>query len=236
MAAAFAATRNADNVIVLYLSPTQPAPPVPTELRGEITPDVWSDRLAVITHAASRYQKPIFERIWTVLAILAVIIVPVAIFPVVLSALHFNDSTTSHVFEARGISFAIFVAILLVFLLPIVIWKYIGRKEVNLVLKKWEKVDQTSRGSAPMSVWSVKTPGVFRSNIILNIQLPPGTAVSSFHVDAYLPSYINGPTDPDANYYYPYKSAEPGLPRMSVVGNVPLFTDEKRGYYGSEQV
>jgi hypothetical protein len=71
-------------------------------------------------------------------------------------------------------------------------------------------------------------------------------------VNAYLPSgLINPPADIDANYYYPYKS-EPGmipapknvsplngfagLPRMSVIGNVPLFTDEKRGYYGSEKV
>jgi len=238
MAAQFSATRNANNAIVLYLSPTQPAPPVPIELRGEIKPDVWADRLAAITRTASRYNKPLFERAWTVVAILAIIIVPVAIFQIVLSALHFrSDPTTSHAVEARGISFAIFIAMVLFFLLPIAIWKYIGRKEVSLMLKKWERADQNGRGSVPMSVWSVKTPGIFRSNIILNIQLPPGTAVSSFNVDAYLPSFINGPTDPDANaYYYPFKAAEPGLPRMSVVGNVPLFTDEKREYYGSEKV
>jgi len=231
MASQFSPTRNAHNAIVLYLSPTQPAPPVPIELRGEITPDVWADRLAAITRTASRYSKPMFERVWTIVGLLAIIIVPVAIFQVILSALHFrNEPTTSHAFEARGISFAIFVTMVLLFLLPIAVWKYIGRKEVNLMLKKWGKADQNER-----SVWTVKTPGIVRSSIILNIQLPPGTAVSAFHVDAYLPSYINGPTDPDANYYYPYKS-EPGLPRMSVVGNVPLFTEEKRGYYGSEKV
>jgi len=238
MAAQFsAATRNENNNIVLYLSPTQPAPvSVPIELREEITPDVWADRLSAITRTASRYYKPIFERVWTIVGILAVIIVPVAIFQVVLSALHFRSDTTSHAFEARGISFAIFVAMVLFFLLPIAIWKYIGRKEVNAMIKKWEKADKMGRGSLPMSTWTVKTPGIFRSSIILNIQLPPGAAVSSFHMNAYLPSYINGPTDPDANYYYPYKSAEPGLPRMSIIGNIPLFTDEKRGYYGSEKV
>jgi len=241
MAVQFAATRNANNGIVLYLSPTQPAPVVPTELRGEISIEVWTERLAAITRTASRYYKPMFERVWTTVGLLAIIIVPVAIFRVVLSALHFNENgTTSHAFEARGISFAIFVVMVLFFLLPIAIWKYIGRKEVNSLLKKWEKADRVGRGSVPMSVWTVKTPGIFRSNIILNIQLPPGTAVTSFHVDAYLPSYINGPTDPDANqYYYPYKGGENGLPRMSVVGNVPLFSDDKRGgsgYYGSEKV
>jgi len=227
MAAQFAATRNANNKIVLYLSPQQPSPFVPVELRGEIQPDVWADRLAAITRTASRYNKPMFERVWFTVGFLAIIIVPVAIFQVILSALHFrSDPTTSHVFEARAISFALFVGMVILFLLPLAVWKYIGRKQVNAMLKKWEKAD----GSAAKSIWTVKTPGIFRSSIILRIQLPPGVPVSGFHVNAYLPSYINAPTDPEANYYYPYKSAEPGLPRMSVVGNVPLFTDEKRSY------
>lgn len=52
---------------------------------------------------------------------------------------------------------------------------------------------------------------------------------STFHPDAYLPSYINGPTDSDSAYFYPYSKGERGLPHMSVVGNVPLFMDEKSG-------
>ncbi|KAJ6625591.1 hypothetical protein B0H10DRAFT_2002069 [Mycena sp. CBHHK59/15] len=237
MAAQFSTTRNANN-ITLYLSPTQPAPlSVPAELRNQITPDVWASRLAAITRTASRYNKPMFERVWTIVGILAIIIVPVAVFQVVLSALHLqSDPTTSHVFEARGISFAIFVGMVLLFLAPIAIWKYIGRREVSAMLKSWEKADQQGRGSVPMSPWKVKTPGIFRSSIILVIALPPGTVPTSFHVDAYLPAYINPPSDRDANYYYPYKREEPGVPRMSVIGNVPLFTDEKRGYYGTEKV
>jgi len=236
MADQFAATRNA-NKIVLYLSSTRPAPvSVPIELREEITPDVWAGRLAQITQTASRYYKPMFERVWAVVAILAIIIVPVALFRVILSAMHFGDDpTVAHVYEARAISFALFVGLVIFFLVPIAVWKYIGQRQVNAMLKKWERADQTGRGSVPMSTWKVKTPGIVRSNIVLTIQLPPGAAVSSFHVNAYLPSFINPPVDADANYYYPYKS-EPGLPRMSVVGNVPLFTDEKRGYYGSDKV
>jgi hypothetical protein len=60
----------------------------------------------------------------------------------------------------------------------------------------------------------------------LTLTLPPNYTPSNFHPDAYLPSYINRPADAEANYYYPYKP-EPGMPRMSVVGNVPLFQDEK---------
>jgi len=239
MADQFAATRNA-NKIVLYLSSARPAPvSVPIELREEITPDVWAGRLAQITQTASRYYKPIFERVYAVVAILSIIIVPMVLFKVILSAMHFgndSDPTVANVYEARAISFALFVGMVIFFLVPIVVWKYIGQREVNALLKKWEKADQTGRGSVPMSTWKVKTPGIVRSNIVLTIQLPPGVAVSAFHINAYLPSsLVNPPVDVEANYYYPYKS-EPGLPRMSVVGNVPLFTDEKRGFYGSEKV
>jgi len=236
MAAQFAATRHA-NVIDLHLSPTHPTVPVPVELQEEISPDVWANRLASITQTASRYNKPLFERTWMLAGLLAIFIVPVAIFQVVVNALHVDDddTTTSDVFKARGISLAIFVALVLFFFVPMAVWKYIGQKQVNSMLKKWEKADLSGAGSSPRSTWKVKTPGVFKSRIILRIQLPPGKAVSAFTFDAYLPSYINGPTDADANYYYPYK-ATPGLPRMSVVGNVPLFTDEKRGYAGSEKV
>jgi len=235
MAAQFSATRQA-NVIDLHLSPAHPTVPVPVELREEISPDVWASRLASITQTASRYNKPLFERTWMLVGLLAIFIVPIAIFQVILKAIHVDDDTTaSHVFEARGISLAIFVALVLFFFVPMAVWKYTGQKQVNSMLKKWEKVDRPGAGSLPRSTWTVKTPGVFKTRILLRIQLPPGKAVSAFTFDAYLPSYINGPADPEANYYYPYKAA-PGLPRMSVVGNVPLFADEKRGYVGSEKV
>ncbi|KAJ7045573.1 hypothetical protein C8F04DRAFT_1065338 [Mycena alexandri] len=238
------ATRDNKNKITLYLSPTQSPPVTPVELREEITPDAWNGRLASITKTASRYHKQMFERVWSIIAVLAVIVVPVATFPLILGALnvfHLNSdptgrTTTNHVLEARAISFAMVVGIALVFLLPIAVWKYIGQREVSSMLKKWEKADKQGRGSIPMSTWTVKSPGLLRSNIVLTIQLPPGTPISSFHVNAYTPAFVNPPADADANYYYPYKSSEPGLPRMSTIGNVPLFQDEKRGYYGSEQV
>jgi hypothetical protein len=63
----------------------------------------------------------------------------------------------------------------------------------------------------------------------VTITLPAVASPTSFHVNAYLPSYINPPADANDAYYYPYKY-EPGLPRMSVVGNVPFYPDEKEGY------
>ncbi|KAJ7188176.1 hypothetical protein C8R46DRAFT_979214 [Mycena filopes] len=237
MATQFAPTRDHKNVITLFLSPSQPSPPVPVELREEIGPDAWIGRLSSVVGTASRFHKRLFERVWSIIAFLSCLVVPVVTFPVILRALNGkSDATTSHVLEARMISLAMFVGIALVFLLPIAVWKYIGHKEVSSMLKKWEKADRQGRGSLPMSIWTVKTPGLINSNIVLSIQLPPGTPISSFHVNAYTPAFVNPPTDADANYYYPYNKSEPGLPRMSTIGNIPLFQDEKRGYYGSQQV
>jgi hypothetical protein len=63
----------------------------------------------------------------------------------------------------------------------------------------------------------------------LIITVPQTLSPSTFHPNAYLPSYINGPVDSDATYFYPYKP-KPGLPRMSTIGNVPLYLDDKRGF------
>ncbi len=64
---------------------------------------------------------------------------------------------------------------------------------------------------------------------MLTITLPPAPAPTAFHPDAYLPSYINGPHD-DGAYFYPYRRAEPGLPHMSVIGNVPIHIHERSAF------
>ncbi|KAJ7072276.1 hypothetical protein C8F01DRAFT_1361670 [Mycena amicta] len=233
--AQFVATRNANNCLELYLSPTQPILPVPSEIREEISDEAWGGRTQMLTSTASRFNKVWLERIWLLVGICSIFIVPVVLFPVILNALHVRDDVTaSHVFEARGIAFALFVALLALFFVPIAVWKFIGQQHVNALLKKWAQEDAARHGG-PLSTWTVKTPGVFRSSTILRIQLPAGKAVSAFTFGAYLPSYVGAAADTDANYFYPYKPA-PGLPRMSVVGNVPLFNDEKRGFYGTEKV
>ncbi|KAJ7647279.1 hypothetical protein FB45DRAFT_781870 [Roridomyces roridus] len=237
MAAQFAPTRDS-NSIQLHLSTNQPAPSVPVEIRGEIGPDAWAVRLKDITTTASRYNKVILERVWMTAAFFAVIIVPLALYQPILSAVHLkSDPTVDHAIEARAISFALLPAILLFFFVPLAVWKYIGRKQVNLMLKKWARED----GPAAKSTWTVKTPGVFSTDIILRIQLPPGVPVSGFTFSAFnassLPSYINGPADPEADsYYYPYEKTDPDVPRMSVIGNIPLFKDEKKSYRGLEEV
>ncbi|KAF7315625.1 Phosphatidate cytidylyltransferase [Mycena indigotica] len=209
-AAQFAATRDATNSLVLYLSPTQPPIPIPPELRDELPDQIWAERLRTLTATASRYNKVWFERIWLLVGICAIFIVPVALFPIILKALLTrNDTVANHIFEARGISFGVFVGLMLLFFVPMAIWKYIGQQEANALL--------------------LKTPGIFSSNIILRIQLPAGKSVSVFTFGAYLPSHIGQAPDQEANYFYPYKPGSEGLPRMSTIGNVPLFNDEKKG-------
>ena len=54
-------------------------------------------------------------------------------------------------------------------------------------------------------------------------------APSLFHPSAYMPTFINPAVDVEANQYYPFKAGggHDGLPRISVVGNVPLYNNEK---------
>ncbi|KAG7098636.1 hypothetical protein E1B28_000553 [Marasmius oreades] len=227
-----AVRRNA-NEIVLYLSPGQPPPTtVPFELQNQITAGVWDLRISSVIQACSGYSKPWFERIWMVAALIAFIAAPIALQPVVFSAVLRRDSlgplTAESVVEAKAILFGIFIGTILVFLLPIALWKLMGRTHVNRMTKRWTDADRQQFGQNAAPQWRVKSPGIFRNSIVLSIGLPPDAARPSlFHPNAYLPSYINAPRDADADYYYPYKP-EPGFPRMGVVGNVPLYSDEKR--------
>ncbi|EEB90473.1 hypothetical protein MPER_11318 [Moniliophthora perniciosa FA553] len=104
-----------------------------------------------------------------------------------------------------------------------------GHRHLNALAQKWTRADRIDFGQNVGGLWTVKSPGVFRDGIVLIIGLPADVSPTPFHPNAYLPSYINGPVDADASYYYPYK-AEPGLPRMSVVGNIPLYMGEKRAF------
>jgi hypothetical protein len=136
--------------------------------------------------------------------------------------------------ESRMVTFGLFFGVILFFFTPIAIWKFIGRKQANRLTTQWTKADTMNYGQNAASTWKVKTPSVFRDSTILYISLPASMKAnpSSFHPNAYLPSYINGPSD---EYYYPYKAnQEPGLPRMSTIGNVPLYVDEKRGFEDSK--
>ncbi|KAF5393315.1 hypothetical protein D9757_000640 [Collybiopsis confluens] len=226
------ATRTSSD-IVLYISARQPNPPVPFELQDQITPAVWSSRLSAVASCTAHYSKPWFERIWVVIGILASLVVPSVLYSVVYDHMNVRnpDGTVdfSRLAESRIMTFALFVGVILLFLAPIAIWKVIGRQQVRRLTSQWAGADRLNYGQNAASIWKVRSPGVFRDSTILTISLPASMKPTSFNPNAYLPSYINSAPDAAVNYYYPY-NGEPGIPRMSVVGNVPLYVDEKRGF------
>ncbi|KAF9033300.1 hypothetical protein BDZ89DRAFT_947843 [Hymenopellis radicata] len=104
-----------------------------------------------------------------------------------------------------------------------------GHKRANALLQQWVQTDRVQYGQNTPD-WKIRIPGIYNNRAVLTIMLP-FSLTTVFHPDAYLPAYINAPNDVDAVYYYPFKGqAQAGLPRMSVVGNVPLYADEKRGF------
>lgn len=235
---AYSAPRRNASDIVLYLDSRQPIPPVPFELQDQITPAVWSIRLDTLVKISQRYSKLWFERLWIITGFLSSLILPAVLYNVIYK--HMNvinsdgDVDFARLAESRMITFALFLGVLVFFFTPLAVWKFIGRKRVNRLTAQWTKADRMNYGQNASSTWKVKTPTVFRDSTILSISLPANMKPTSFHPNAYLPSYINAPTDADASYYYPYKAAEVGVPRMSVVGNVPLYVDEKRAFEDSK--
>jgi len=225
-----------DGRVTLYLSTKYSPPPVPFELQSHISADDWAVRVPALTKLAGRYYKPVFERVWLVLAIVITILIPITTYTPIFNAIYGKDASgaASKSVVARLISIVVFFAALALFWLPVFIWKRIGKRRVNALLAKYAAADAArprfnsdSAGSSFIPKWSVNTPGVFTMHTILTITTPRVDPVTSFHPDAYLPAYIGKAEDSQGAYFYPYpaeKQGEGGLPRMSVVGG---------GYYAN---
>ncbi|KII92579.1 hypothetical protein PLICRDRAFT_37349 [Plicaturopsis crispa FD-325 SS-3] len=244
MAFPYYGPQRTSNQIMLYLSPKQPAPEAPPlELQGYISKDVWNMRIPAITRLASRYFKPTLERIWMIIALIAIVVLPIAVYPIVLHTTprendgfndgfddRFDDRFDDHAyFLARAVSFGVFVGSLLLFYVPMGIWKYVGHKRVNRMVQGWMKEDQNTSGGASVPSWRVRTPGVWNSRISLAITIPLDRPPTTFHPDAYLPSYINGPMDADAPAFRGPMGPS-GYGYQNSYGNVPLYGNEKAGY------
>ncbi|RDB24952.1 hypothetical protein Hypma_007879 [Hypsizygus marmoreus] len=172
---------------------------------------------------------------WTIIGFIATLGVPLALYQLIFGyfdrpAPGARRESGLRQAEARALSIGISFGSLLLFSLPIIVWKLIGKRKMRKMLGRWADMDRINSGHTnPIPTWKVRTPAIFKDTITLIITIPQRSSTSSFHPNAYLPSYINAPVDADANYFYPYKPA-PGLPRMSTIGNVPLYLDEKRNY------
>lgn len=225
-------TRTGSNEVILHLTPDQRAlPPVPFELKGQISTDKWEMRVDTIRSIAGRYSKPIVERVWLIVGFLSAFVISLLLYQLVLSKLlvrEHESERSERQTQAAAISFGIFAGLDLLVVAPMLVWKYMGSRAIAAVLQRWEQVDRAQFGQHACS-WKAGVPGVFRTALMLTITIPPAPAPTAFHPDAYLSSYINGPHD-DGAYFYPYRRAEPGLPHMSVIGNVPIHIHEKSGF------
>lgn len=67
-----------------------------------------------------------------------------------------------------------------------------GKRRVGTLLASYAALDAANpSASGFIPKWSMNTPGVFSSHTILTITTPPDAPITSFHPDAYLPTYIS---------------------------------------------
>ncbi|EIN11317.1 hypothetical protein PUNSTDRAFT_42619 [Punctularia strigosozonata HHB-11173 SS5] len=212
----FAAPKASDKITV-YLSANETAPPAPPfELQRWISRDTWNARVPVITRTSAKYSKPMFERVWTLIGLIAVIVLPVALYRVILAAMNDNrEGEVKFFFEAKAVSFGILVGTLLLFWLPMAIWKFIGNRQVNAIVHKWEREDRATMGpGAVIPTWKVKTPGVMNMSICLIIDVPSVRASRSFGFNTLPGNIVNAPPS-----YYQGGNVPP---QVGVVNGMPV--------------
>ncbi|TCD69812.1 hypothetical protein EIP91_006125 [Steccherinum ochraceum] len=223
------------NSITLYFAPREhPSLDVPFALRPFHAKDVWEKRLPAFVRKASRYYLPVFEWVWFIVFVAAMIGVPIGMYRVAWNLLPDDDKDTSddehwwrhdgfdRVWKARLISFASWFAVTLLCYIPIIIWKVHGKTVVNKMLKKWENEDRALNPNQDAPSWKLRTPGFLSTKIKLVIYYPAHPPPSSFHPGAMLPPYlVNGPMDPNAAYYY-----QPPLGGVTMPVSAPHYTSQ----------
>ncbi|TFK75359.1 hypothetical protein BDN72DRAFT_513902 [Pluteus cervinus] len=213
----------------MSISPSQPSLAVPFELHGAIQSEAWAQRVSDIARVGGQYSRPALEWVWIVLSIVLTLVVPLVLYQ---SINHYFAVTLhegfTHQAKPRLVLFGIFVAVALVCFSPLVVWKFIGQITMNRMVTRWSASDRATSGlGAVPTIWKVSAPGILKTQSYLYITFPRNSTLSHFNNNTLLPSYFNVAPDEDGAYFYPYKR-EPGLPRMSVIGNVPLYLDAKR--------
>lgn len=224
--------RTPNSEVVVHLAPGQAVPAnVPFELNAYVQPIDWTSRLDKIQQVSGKYSKVFLERAWLLIMIAAAVAVPWGLSSTVWKAVMKDGQAQSKVIGAHMIVVALFFAVILVFCIPVIAWKLIGRWELNKMTNDWTRYDERMQGhSGGAATWRVSAPKLLKAGLKLTVGIPVTRSPSIFHKDAYLPSYINRAASPenDDAYFYPYKKDQgSGLPRMSVVGNIPILFNEK---------
>jgi len=186
--------------VVLYLySQYTTNPPVPYELQPFLSQEEWDSRIRVVTRTASRSSKPLMEKLWVITSLIATFLIPMVVFRFVDNAFHVSGSSgnssekSQKAFEARLISFGIFIGVAILFWTPLVIWKMVGRRRMSNLVRRWAEADVLARGpGAFVPMWWVQAPGIFDSRTVLSVTIPPPPPPpTNFNPNAYLPPYLN---------------------------------------------
>ncbi|CAE6466936.1 unnamed protein product [Rhizoctonia solani] len=224
MSADHRAQRTADGSITLIVSDAHVMPPLPYELSGLVAHDVWDHRTQTIKELCARFSKPMYERIWFFIAMIATLALPLPLYRLVFNAVFDEKRVNQTFYPARAAGFAIFMGVILVFWAPLAFWKWFGIARMRKHIRQWDTQDRSNANGRFVPEWKVEMPGIFSINGRVTISTPPSVAPSQFHTGAHLPPYINAPA------YAPYPNQGPIMPgTVAYNGEVP-DRDEKAGF------
>ncbi|KAN0128746.1 hypothetical protein V8E53_013467 [Lactarius tabidus] len=218
MGIAVISTRTAGQV-VLFLNPKEQEPLLPYELHEHVTADEWATRVHQLIYMGSRYNKPLLEGIWLVVMFICAFAILLGLNSKIFDAL--DKNTGNAIYQTQWVSIAILIGIVLVFFVPLVIWKCIGQARLNQLIKHWEAEDARSRAPGTfVPVWKA-TLSPLRPYTRLVVTTPLVQMQSPFHPAAYMPSWINGPADPGSSDGFDVVNQ--GFYKANVYGEVPLY-------------
>jgi len=232
MSVAVVSARTAGQV-VLVLKPKEPVPLLPYELHEHVTADAWATRIPQLIHLGNRYNKPVLERIWLALMVISAIAVPAGVNSKIFNGLNNNDNLDNFddfepIHQTRLITTAIFIGILLVFFIPLGIWKSIGQARLAKLINQWEAEDARLRAPGTfVPVWKAKLSPL-NPYTRLTITTPFVPMQSYFHPAAYMPSWINGPVDTGSKDGF--HVGNQGFQKAAMYGEVPLYGNYDKKY------
>ncbi|KAF9520322.1 hypothetical protein BS47DRAFT_752949 [Hydnum rufescens UP504] len=202
------------NNIVVTIRKEFDAPPLPYELHSGIDPQIWDFRFRQIHILYAQWSKPLLERIWLVVALLATFVLPTVLYGVVFNAVtpkplrdaldrqisgdvppsnrfdgNVDDAIGRYRLETRGIIAGVLFGVFLFFWMPLIVWKRLGTIRANAMTRHWEEEDR-SRSTAFVPRWTITMPGIITPTGTVKISTPPVAPPSLFPPVAHVPPYL----------------------------------------------
>ncbi|KAI0769723.1 hypothetical protein BD413DRAFT_78565 [Trametes elegans] len=245
MAAPFTVQYSPIQNIALRLPVNQaPSDTVPYDLQKYYNRDVWVARQRAVLTKGSRYLKPRFEIIFAAFMLLATFAVPIVVYYVLLNSLPKSEVEVERVnghtiavrddryWQARWASMGALLGLLTLGLVPFFLWKANGKRQVNMMLRKFTAQDAAVAGpGAQVPEWSMKMPGIGSKAIHLMISYPRPMLPTMYGPGSQLPPYlVNPPVDPNTGFYGAYVApgnaqGQPHHAPTDHLGGVPLYND-----------